>query len=79
MEAGGIEFSSNSSGKTGNSQSRGTESGTLGRKPGNPPHPIATDGTELRTVIDAWPSLPAALRARILGMVDGATAARMEG
>ena len=79
LETKGFEPSANSCGKAPNSRSRGTESGTLGHKPGNPPHPIATDGAELRTVIDSWPSLPAALRARILGMVEGATAARMEG
>jgi len=75
LETKGFEPSANSCGKTPNSQSRGTESGTLSKAS----HPAAAHGTELQTVADAWPSLPPALRARILGMVEGAMAAREGG
>ena len=75
MEAGGIELPSNSCGNRPNSQQRGTESGTLRKSS----HPAADHGTELQTVVEGWPMLPAALRARILGMVEGAVAAREEG
>jgi hypothetical protein len=74
LEAGGIELTSNSSGKTLNSQSRGTESGTLCKSS----QLIADRGGELQNIVDAWPTLPPSLRARILGMVEGAAAAREE-
>jgi hypothetical protein len=72
METKGFETPANSPGKTLNSQSRGTESGTLR----SPPQAIASHGNELQTVIGAWPSLPATVRARIVGLVEGATASR---
>jgi len=61
-EAAGIEPPRENTGKTALPAESGAKSGTLGAHFGPAP-------TDLRTVIDAWPTLPEAIRADIVAMV----------
>jgi len=62
VEAAGIEPPRENTGKTALPAESGAKSGTLGAHFGPAP-------TDLRTVIDAWPTLPEAIRADIVAMV----------
>ncbi len=59
----------NSPGKSGFSESGGAKSGALGAQGG-------AIAPELRTIIDAWPALPDAIKAGILAMVRTAGGTR---
>ena len=61
----GLEHTTNSSGKTPFSESGGAESGAVGAENG----PIDAD---LRSVINAWPDLPEAVKAAVSRLVETA-------
>lgn len=65
MEAAGIEHGPKSSGNQGVGNQSGAESGALGARE-------APIDPELAAVVDAWPALPAAIKAGILAMVRAA-------
>ncbi|MCE9589605.1 MAG: hypothetical protein K8S99_03680 [Planctomycetes bacterium] len=70
----GHEHPEDSSGNTANCKARGTESGT-GPALKAESIPVATTPTDpdLTRLIDAWPTLPPALRAGIVAMVKAST------
>ena len=65
---GGIRTPLENTGKTGVSDQSGAECGALAARE-------APLDPELAAVVDAWPALPAGLRAGILAMIDAAKAA----
>jgi hypothetical protein len=67
LGAEGFEHPPKTSGKTHNSQTGGAESGALGARADLPDPTLAG-------IISAWPGLPEAVKARIVGLVEGATA-----
>jgi hypothetical protein len=69
MGATGPEHPTDSNGKTENHATRGTESGTLGDDSASNRQPADPD---LADVVNAWPSLPEALKAGIVAMVKAA-------
>ena len=66
MAEAGLELPQETPGKTHFSESGGAESGAVDA-------PSAPIPPELGKVIDAWPTLPEKVRARILAMVEAAT------
>jgi hypothetical protein len=65
----GLEQCTESPKKVGYSESGGAESGARGARDGGCNAP---DDAELARLIDAWPTLPGAIRAGILAMVKAA-------
>jgi hypothetical protein len=65
----GCEHPADSAGKSGISQQGGTESGPLGGDLASIRQPADSD---LAAVVEAWPDLPAAIRAGILAMIQAA-------
>ena len=65
MGATGLEHLAKTTGKTNDSKAGGAESGAVGSEIG----PIEPD---LRRLIDAWPTLPDALKTGIVAMVEAA-------
>ena len=68
----GVEQSANLPGKQQSGNGSGAESGALGAE--MPAKAPPTD-PDLQTIADAWPTLPAALKAGIVAMVKAAQAA----
>ena len=58
----GLEHPSNPSGKSNTSETGGAESGALGSE-------IDPPDADLAVVIEAWPTLPVAVRAAIMALV----------
>jgi hypothetical protein len=65
MEAAGIEPAPKSSGNSGGRDQSGAECGALAA-------PEASLDPDLAAVVDAWPTLPAAIKAGILAMIGAA-------
>ena len=65
MEAAGIEPAPKSSGNQGVGNQSGAECGALNAQRAEFP-------PDLAAVVDAWPTLPAAIRTAILAMLDAA-------
>lgn len=72
MEAAGIEPAPKSSGNSGGRDQSGAECGALGAReaPADP---------DLAAVVDAWPTLPAAIKSAILAMIGAAEQGRPKG
>jgi hypothetical protein len=68
----GLEHPPLSPGKTGVSKTRGNKSGNNRPDSGTPTPPTTPDDPALGRVVQAWPDLPAAVRAGIVAMVDAA-------
>ena len=69
----GFEPAQNSSENPAVLQQGGTDSGTQGPGIGTSSPDAPALPLSLKAVIDAWPGLPETMRARILGIVEGAT------
>ena len=65
METAGIELSLKSSGNKGVLNQSGAECGALGARDGG-------SDPDLAAVVEAWPGLPAAIKAGILAMIGAA-------
>lgn len=75
MGATGLEHPANPAGNTPVSESGGSKSGNFGADVGPTTLPAASPepaDPELAAVLEAWPSLPAALRSGILAIVAAA-------